>query len=99
MPSQTDKYYVYAINPIQGGIPMRKQALRWNKHMVIQLIMAMVASVLLGALVGRGLVMVSKTTAFKERRAALISAIKGDTQIKYRRVASEPYRSQRLSSN
>ncbi len=90
---------MYAISKNQGGIPMRKKASGWNKHKVIQLCLALIASVLLGALVGRGLVLVSKTTAFKERRAALVATIKGKPTPLLRRVASEHYRSQSLSSN
>ncbi|MDQ3230936.1 MAG: hypothetical protein M3Q07_03875 [Pseudobdellovibrionaceae bacterium] len=74
---------------------MRKKAIRWNKHKIIQLMLAITVAVLFGALLGRGMVQVGKTATFKEHRATLVAFIKGQPHPKHKRMIS----GQRLSSN
>lgn len=73
-----------------------------NPHGVAQIILAVIASILLGALVGRVYVAVSKTHAFKQTRSDVVSFVTGRPRFDYRkaqRLASDSYRSQLFGSN
>jgi hypothetical protein len=73
-----------------------------NPHALTQIILAVIASILLGALVGRVYVAVSKTHAFKQTRSDVVSFVTGRPRFEYRksqRLASDPYRSQLYGSN
>jgi hypothetical protein len=52
-----------------------------NPHGLAQIILAVVASILLGALVGRVYVAVSKTHAFKQTRSDIVSFVTGRPRV------------------
>lgn len=73
-----------------------------NPHALAQIILAVVASILLGALVGRVYVAVSKTQGFKQTRSDVVSFVTGRPRFDYRKaqgLASDRYRSQLYGSN
>lgn len=63
----------------QPGIKPKKRLL--NPHGLAQIILAVIASILLGALVGRVYVAVSKTQAFKQTRLDVVSFLTGRCRI------------------
>jgi hypothetical protein len=76
---------------------MQKKPFTWNIHAIVQLTLALTASVLFGILAGRVMVAVGKTPEFKQARADLVSYVTGRPAFEYRknnRFASESSRKQ-----
>ena len=99
MPRQTSPQVVLTLRK-QPEIKPRKRLV--NPHGLAQIILAVMASILLGALVGRIYVAVSKTQAFKQTRSDVVSYVTGRPRFDYRkaqRLASDPYCSQLYGSN
>jgi hypothetical protein len=99
MPRQTSPKVVLTLRK-QPEVKPKKRLV--NPHGLAQIILAVAASILLGALVGRVYVAVSKTHAFKQTRSDVVSFVTGRPRFEYRKVqrsASDPYRSQLYGSN